>query len=65
MSKSYKNSLIYVQFTILQLIMQQYIQSIYLLPRQKAQILQLQINSDTPNHIQDFDPISKAHLQKY
>lgn len=65
MSKSYKNSLIYVQFTILQLIMQQYIQSIYLLPRQKAQILQLQINSDIPNHTQDFDPISKAHLQKY
>lgn len=45
--------------------MQQYIRSIYLLPRQKAQILQLQINSDTPNHTQDFDPISKAHLQKY
>lgn len=45
--------------------MQQYIQSIYLLPRQKAQILQLQINSDIPNQTQDFDPISKAHLQKY
>lgn len=61
-SKSYKNLLIYFQFTMLQL-MQQYTQYIYLSLHQKAQILQFQINSHIPNHIQYLILLAK-HIYK-